>query len=110
MLLLFSKINKINMNSFDFLFDRARSKLCTKPNYGNGALSGIRFSLHANKAWGGEIDLHPVKLFTFRNNEFKHKHDFYMPPPQQIKQTKTASTHDWERIWNYAVNSITLEQ
>ena len=37
MLLLFSEINKININSFDFRFDRARSKLCTKPNYGNGA-------------------------------------------------------------------------
>ncbi|KAK2173786.1 hypothetical protein NP493_848g00037 [Ridgeia piscesae] len=49
---------------------------------------------------GGEIDLHPVELFTFRNSEFRHKHDFYMPPTRQIKQTKTASTHDWERIWN----------
>ena len=36
MLLLLSEINKINMNYFDFRFDRARSKLCTKP----GALSG----------------------------------------------------------------------
>ena len=43
---------------------------------------------------GGEIDLHPVELFTFRNSEFRHKHDFYMPPTRQIKQTKTASTHD----------------
>ena len=25
---------------------------------------------------GGEIDLHPVELFTFRNSEFRHKHDF----------------------------------
>ena len=74
----FSEINKINMNYFDFRFERYRSKLCTKPNYGNGDLSGIRFSLH----------------------EFRHKHDFYMPPTRQIKQTKTASTHDWERIWN----------
>ena len=55
------------MNYFDFRFDRYRSKLCTKPNYGNGALREIRFSLHANEAWG-EIDLHPVELFTFRNS------------------------------------------
>ena len=34
-LLLFSEINKINMNYFDFRFNRARIKLCTKPNYGN---------------------------------------------------------------------------
>ena len=71
------------------------SKLCTIPNYGNGILSGIRFSLHANEAWG-EID--PVELFTFRNGECRHKYDFYMPPTRQIKQTKTASTHDGERI------------
>ena len=58
----------------------------------------------------GEIDLHPVELFTFRNSEFRHKHDFYMLPTRQIKQTKTASTHDWERIWNQAVNSMTSEQ
>ena len=51
MLLLFSEINKINMNYFDFRFERYRSKLCTKPNYGNGDLSGIRFSLHENKTW-----------------------------------------------------------
>ncbi|KAK2194291.1 hypothetical protein NP493_116g00010 [Ridgeia piscesae] len=87
MLLLFSEINKINMNYLDFRFDRSRSKLCTKPNYGNGALRGIRFSLHANEAWG-EIDLHPVELFTFRNSESRHKHDFYMPPTRQIKQTQ----------------------
>ena len=36
MLLLLSEINNINMKYFDFRFDRARSKLCTKP----GALSG----------------------------------------------------------------------
>ena len=52
MLLLVSEINR---NSFDFNFDRIPSKLYTKPKYGNGALSGIRFSLHANEAWG-EID------------------------------------------------------
>ena len=88
-MLLFSEINKINMNYFDFRFGRAGSKLCTKRKYGNGALSGIRFSLHANEAWG-EIDLHPVELFTFRNSEFRHKHDFYMSLTRQIKQTKTA--------------------
>ena len=109
MLLLFSEINKINKNYFDFRFEWIRSKLCTKRNYGNGDLSGIRFSLHANETWG-EIALHPVELFTFRNSEFRHKHDFYMPPTRQIKQTKTASTHDWERIWNQAVNSMTSEQ
>ncbi|KAK2164316.1 hypothetical protein NP493_1421g01028 [Ridgeia piscesae] len=95
----FSEINKINMNYFDFRFDRFRSKLCRKPNYENGALSGIRFSLHANEPWG-EIDLHPVEFFTVRNSEFRHKHDFYLQPTRQIKQTKTASTHDWERIRN----------
>ena len=68
LLLLFSEINKINMNSFDFRFDRTRSKLCTKPNYGNGALSGIRFCLHTDEAWG-EIDLHPVELFTFSGHD-----------------------------------------
>ena len=47
----FSEINKINRNYFDFRFNRIRSKLCTKPNYGNGDLSGIRFSLHANETW-----------------------------------------------------------
>ena len=52
MLLLFSEINKINMNYFEFRFDRFRSKLCTKPNYENGAFRGIRFRLHANEAWG----------------------------------------------------------
>ena len=51
MLLLFSEINKINMNYLDFRFERYRSKLCTKPNYGNGDFSGIRFSLHENKTW-----------------------------------------------------------
>ena len=55
MLLLVSEINKINRNYFDFHFDRILSKLYTKPIYGNGTLSGIRFSLHANEAWG-EID------------------------------------------------------
>ncbi|KAK2183678.1 hypothetical protein NP493_300g01003 [Ridgeia piscesae] len=95
----FSEISQINMNYFDFRFNRYRLKLYTKPNYGNGALRGIRFSLHANEAWG-EIDLHPVELFKFRNSEFRRKHDFYMPPTRQIKQKKTASTHDWERIWN----------
>ena len=51
MLLLFSEINKINMNYFDIRFDRYRSKLCSKSNYGNGGLRGIRFSLHANETW-----------------------------------------------------------
>ncbi|KAK2155512.1 hypothetical protein NP493_2067g00018 [Ridgeia piscesae] len=51
MLLLFSEINKINMNYFDFRFDRTRSK----PNYGNGDLSRIRFSLHANETWGARL-------------------------------------------------------
>ncbi|KAK2184934.1 hypothetical protein NP493_242g00026 [Ridgeia piscesae] len=51
----FSEINKINWNYFDFRFDRTRSKLCTKPNYGNGDLSGIRFSLHANETWGARL-------------------------------------------------------
>ncbi|KAK2185371.1 hypothetical protein NP493_239g09001 [Ridgeia piscesae] len=55
MLFLFSEINKINRNYFDFRFDRTRSKLCTKPNYGNGDLSGIRFSLHANETWGARL-------------------------------------------------------
>ena len=55
MLLLFSEINNINTNYFDFRFDRTRSKLCTKPNYGNGDLSGIRFSLHANETWGARL-------------------------------------------------------
>ncbi|KAK2166372.1 hypothetical protein NP493_1325g01051 [Ridgeia piscesae] len=27
----------------------------TKPNYGNGDLSGIRFSLHANETWGARL-------------------------------------------------------
>ena len=96
----FSEINKINRNYFDFRFDRTRSKLDTKRNYGNGALSGIRFGLHANEAWARLTLIHPVKLFTFRNGECRHKYDFYMPPTRQIKQTKTASTHDCERIWN----------
>ena len=69
----FSEINKINMNSFDFRFDRTRSKLCTKPNYGNGALSGIRFCLHTDEAWG-EIDLHPVELFTFSGHDTVRLH------------------------------------
>ena len=47
----FSEINKINRNYFDFRFDKTRSKLCMKPNYGNGDLSGIRFSLQANETW-----------------------------------------------------------
>ena len=47
----FSEINKINMNYFDFRFERYRSKIRTKPNYGNGDLSGIRFSLHENETW-----------------------------------------------------------
>ena len=28
----------------------------------------------------------------------------------KIKPTKTASRHDWGRMWNEAVNSLTLEQ
>ncbi|KAK2153017.1 hypothetical protein NP493_2366g00006 [Ridgeia piscesae] len=55
MLLLFSEINKINRIYFDFRFDRTRSELCKKPNYGNGDLSGIRFSLHANETWGARL-------------------------------------------------------
>ncbi|KAK2187087.1 hypothetical protein NP493_179g00025 [Ridgeia piscesae] len=82
MLLQLSSINRTNANSFDFRFDRIRSKRSTKPNYGNGTLCGIGFSLHANEAWG-ETDLHPVELFTFRNSEFRHKHDFYMPSTRQ---------------------------
>ena len=39
------------MNSFDFRFARIHSKLCTKPNYGNGTLNEKRFSLQANEAW-----------------------------------------------------------
>ncbi|KAK2189179.1 hypothetical protein NP493_114g06069 [Ridgeia piscesae] len=54
-MLLFSEINKINRNYLDFRFDRTRSKLCTKPNYGNGDLSGIRFSLQANETWGARL-------------------------------------------------------
>ena len=80
------------MNYFDFRFDRARLKLCTKPNYGYGALGGIRFSLHANEG-SGENDLYPVELFTFMNSEFRQKHDFYMPPIRQ----RTQSTHDLEK-------------
>ena len=60
----FSEINKINRNYFDFRFERARSKLYTKRKYGNGALSGIRFSLHANEAWARLTLIHPVELFT----------------------------------------------
>ena len=59
-------------------------------------MSGIRFSLHANEAWARLTLIHPVELFTFRNGECRHKYDFYMPPTWQIKQTKTASTHDCE--------------
>ena len=99
MLLLVSEINKINRNSFDFHFDRILSKLYTKPKYGNGALSGIRFSLHANEAWG-EIDGFTLSSCLRLETASVGTNDFYMPPTRQIKQTKTAWTHDWERIWN----------
>ena len=47
----------------------------------------------------GEIDLHSVELFTFRNSEFRHKHDFYMHQHGKFKHTESAPTHDWDRIW-----------
>ena len=92
----FSEINKINRNYFDFRFDRnsVRNLTMEMEIWAEYALVFTRTRL------GGEIDLHRVELFTFRNSEFRHKHDFYMPPTRQIKQTKTASAHDWERIWN----------
>ena len=55
MLLQFFSINRTNANSFDFFFDAIASKLCTIPNYGNGALSRTRFSLPANEAWGARV-------------------------------------------------------
>ena len=96
MLLLVSEINR---NSFDFYFDRILSKLYTKPKYGNGALSGIRFSLHANEAWG-EIDGFTLSRYLRLETASVGTHYFYMPPTRQITETKTASTHYWERIWN----------
>ena len=62
MLLLVSEINKINRNSFDIHFDRILSKLYTKPKYVNGALSGIRFSLHADEAWGEIVGASPCRV------------------------------------------------
>ena len=38
-----------------FVSTRNVSKLCMIPNYGHGVLSGIRFSLHANEAWGARL-------------------------------------------------------
>ena len=99
MLLLFSEINKINKNFSIFVSIEPGRKSVRNLTMEMEILAEYALVFTPMRL-GGEIDLHPVELFTFRNSEYRHKHDFYMPPTLQIKLTKTASTHDWERIWN----------
>ena len=91
-------LGKLTANSFDFRFDWISSNRCTKPE--NGSVCGNTLeSVYVNVTCG-EIDLrsHPVKLLTFRNTGFKHKHDCYMPPTRQTLSRQNSSDAWCERI------------